>query len=231
LSTRFPPSRFATPKPVPKPKQDNAMWRIPEWFNRLSPEVCENLKGYHSELLKFTKKINLISMATVRESDKVHLGDCILAAEIILRQPLGRKVFDIGSGNGLPGLILALLDPSREYVLVESDERKCEFMKHSAHILKLRNVIVSNSRIEDLVGLDMESAVSRGFASITKTLLICNRLFKEGGVFYHLKGSNWSGEVSDIPSQVFSSWKPDLVAEYSLPASGIRRAVVSTQKL
>ena len=51
---------------------------------------------------------------------------------------LPAKIFDIGSGNGFPGLLMAILDPGHEYNLVESDARKCEFLKHCYHRLELK---------------------------------------------------------------------------------------------
>lgn len=192
--------------------------------------MLDLLKAYHSELLKFNMRLNLISKTTERDADEQHFADCLLAVEIILRQNLPKKVFDIGSGNGLPGLIFGILDPSRQYNLVESDTRKAEFLKHVAATLKLSNVNVVVARFESLRPMGINCAVSRGFASISKTVLACNKIFEAGGRFYHMKGSGWSSEIADLPSQLISVWAPELVSEYALPVSQARRAVVSTQK-
>ena len=206
------------------------MWRVPEWFPTLSPNVLAQLKSYHGELLKFNARLNLISKNTERDADEQHFADCMRAVEIVLKQNVPGKVYDIGSGNGLPGLIFAIMDPTREYSLVESDSRKAEFLKHVADTLKLKNVKVVVARFESLKSLGITCAVSRGFANISKTVLTCNKLFDAGSKFYHLKGSGWSSEVAEIPSQLISVWSPELVGEYVLPVSQARRAVVGTQK-
>jgi 16S rRNA (guanine527-N7)-methyltransferase len=232
MTAKFPPPKPpASKKAEPDNKDGNALWRVAEWFPALSSEVLTSLKAYQLELLKFNIKLNLISRNTERESDELHFADCLLASQVLLKQKLGPRVFDIGSGNGFPGLLLAIVDPGREYVLVESDSRKCEFLKHAVHVLKLKNANVMNVRLESLMGSGLETAVSRGFASISKTVLACNKLFPLGGQFYHLKGNNWSSEIAELPSQLISVWRPQLVGEYTLPVSQARRAVVITQKI
>lgn len=230
MNSRFPPSRTTPGKKKTDSGSNNAVWRIPDWFADLSPAVLDRLRAYHGELLKFNLKLNLISRNTERDADEAHFADCILALRCIRSADLGTRIFDIGSGNGLPGIILGILEPAREVNLVESDSRKAEFLKHAIHILKLGNVSVMNVRFEALKSNAMQVGISRGFASVSKTCLACNKIFSVGGQFFHLKGNNWSSEIAEIPSQLISVWAPDLVGEYSLPVSQVRRAVVRTIK-
>lgn len=238
MSSRFPSSKAAIPpapakKPVVAPEHDpnNALWRLKEWFPDLDPQIHEMLKTFHGELIKFNLRLNLVARSTEREADEVHFADCLSACQLIGAAGLTQPVFDVGSGNGLPGIILGILNPKAQINLVESDSRKCEFLKHAIHILKLPSVQVMNVRLESLKGGDMGIGLSRGFATIAKTVLACNRIFVKGGKFYHLKGPSWSREIADIPSQLISVWSPELVGEYSLPVSQGRRAVVCTTKI
>lgn len=235
MSTRIPPNRFPTPKVQEPAKKDgtdpNAMWRIPEWFSEIEAPKLGLLKNYHSELLKFNLKVNLISRNTERDADEVHFADCILASKVLLAAGMPKRVHDIGSGNGLPGLVLAILDPTREYFLVESDGRKCEFLKHVITQLSIKNANVMNVRMESLSGEELSCAISRGFASISKTVLAFNKTFKKGSIFLHLKGNSWANEVAEIPSQVISHWMPKLIGDYTLPVSQVQRAVVATLKI
>lgn len=208
----------------------NALWRIPEWFSDLPAEVESKLRLYHAELLKFNGKLNLISRNTERDADEAHFADSILAFRALQGVDLGPQVYDLGSGNGLPGVLFAILDENREYVLIESDSRKVEFLKHVVYTLGLAKVNILNVRLEAIKGVPMQVGISRGFASISKTCLLCNKIFPVGGRFYHLKGNNWSSEIAEIPSQLISVWSPGLVGEYVLPVSQARRAVVCTTK-
>ncbi len=233
MSTRFPPARFPIAKQDKsnaEPKADNALWRIPQWFPQLDGVLAEQLRLYHSELLKFNVRLNLVSRSTEREADEIHFADCILAGLALSKVKLDKPVYDLGSGNGLPGLVMALMRPDSQFLLVESDSRKCEFLKHMIAVLNIRNCRVLNVRLETLKSSEMSLAMSRGFANISKTLLAVNKCFTKGGRFYHLKGSNWGTEIAAIPTQIISLWSPELVSEYSLPDTQARRSVVCTTK-
>lgn len=193
-------------KPASPP--DAILWRLAEWFPDLRATVIARLHSFQAELLKFNAKLNLVSRNTERESDEVHFADCICAAQLIGKEKVGQKVYDIGSGNGFPGLVMAILDEQVEYLMVESDARKAEFLKHAISTLGVKNAVVLNVRFENLGDVKIQTAVSRGFASIAKTVLTCNRLFAVSGRVYHLKGNSWSTELAEMPSQVLSVWAP-----------------------
>ncbi len=236
--SRFPPARFpvdkkkaeATEKALDK-EAGNALWRVPDWFKDVDAKLLSQYQIYHSELLKFNMRLNLISRGTERDADEVHFADCILASRILPRTTLGKEVYDLGSGNGLPGIVLALNYPETQFLLVEGDSRKCEFLKHIIHVLQIGNAKPMNVRLETLKNHSIEVAMSRGFASLSKSLLMVNRCFQKGGRFYHMKGGSWSSEIAEIPSQLISVWRPELVGEYSLPVSQARRAIICTTKV
>ena len=207
-------------------------WRISEWFPILDAKRLESLKRYHEELLKFNRTVNLISPKTIPFADVIHFADSILACEAIRKDaPDMKEISDLGSGNGFPGLVFAILYPEVKVILVDSDQRKCEFLKHMVSTLGLKNAEVNNTVIEKLAPNSLQYCMSRGFASISKAILITRRLVPKGGVFYHLKSESWAAEVGEIPTQLCSSWNPALVADYKLPVGTVRFAVVKTDKI
>jgi 16S rRNA (guanine527-N7)-methyltransferase len=211
--------------------QVQALWRIPKWFPKLSPDMQETLKKFHAELLNFNAKINLIGRGTERDADEAHFADAISGSELLLKHSKAETIYDIGSGNGLPGIAMAILDLHRKLILVEVDERKGEFLKQVIHRLGLKNVSVKIERFEKLPESSIEAAVSRGFASISRTLLMGNKQMAPKSSYYHMKTNNWSREIAEMPSQLCAIWSPELVGEYSLPDTQARRAVVVTKKL
>lgn len=212
-------------------KEGAIYWRVPEWFKDLKEAELVRFKFFHHELVRFNKSINLISAKSIFEADLVHFADCILASKLILENCKKKKIFDLGCGNGFPGLILSILDTEREYVLVESDTRKSEFLKHMINKFEFGNVSVQNMRIEDLPANSVECGVSRGFAQVAKALLTTRKIFKIGGHYYHIKGDHWTVELAGIPSQLCSSWEPALLSQYKLPIGGKIGAVVVTTKI
>jgi len=141
------------------------------------------------------------------------------------------EIYDVGSGNGFPGLVLAILWPSSKIHLVEIDQRKSEFLKHCISTLGLGNADVIIRGIETLPEKSIQFAVSRGFASLAKSILSTRKVFKKGGRYFHLKGEEWANEIGSIPSQLCTFWSPSLVSEYKLPVGEIKYAIVKTEKI
>ena len=210
----------------------SANWRLKTWFSDLDEKTHEQLKMYFIELQKFNKVVNLISSKTLIHADAIHFADSILASRIV-RKKANKSVYlyDLGSGNGFPGLVYGILYPDQKVILIDSDERKCEFLKHVADSLGLLNVVVQNKKIDLLPLNTIEQAICRGFAPLPKALLTLRKIVKKGGVVYHLKSEEWALEVSQIPTQLCSMWQPALELEYKLPIGDIKMFVVRTTKL
>ena len=205
-------------------------WRIATWFPDIKPETLERLRRYHSELLRFNQKLNLISANTERQMDLIHFSDCIFACQKIAKEKPGAILHDIGSGNGFPGVIAAILDPSRTVAMVERDLKKSEFLKFMVQLLGLKNATVMVQSAEDLEPASVQFAVSRGYASVPKAILALRKPFAVGGEYYHMKSESWLNEVSSIPPQLCSFWSPKLHFEYELPENGPSLCLILTKK-
>ncbi len=205
-------------------------WRIDQWFPDLDENSKKKLKTYHDELLKFNKTVNLIGVKTIPMADAIHFADSILASRVIAKDLKHDEVYDFGSGNGFPGIVLAILYPNKKFHLVDTDQRKAEFLKHIISTLGLKNADVFIRPVEAFPDGAIACAVTRGFASLSKALLMTRKIFPVGGVFYHLKGEEWATEISEIPIQLCSFWQPALLGEYKLPVGEIKFAVVKTEK-
>lgn len=213
-------------------KDTSPNWRLKVWFPDLSPFVHDQLKKYFSELMRFNKTINLISNKSEAYADAIHFADSILACKAVHKN-INKDVplYDLGSGNGFPGLIYAILYPEQSVVLVDSDQRKCEFLKHTINAMELKNATVKNFKIERMALDSIEQAICRGFAPLPKALLTLRKIVKGGGTIYHLKSEEWAIEVSQIPIQLCSIWQPKLVADYLLPVGDkIKMYIVRTDK-
>jgi len=206
-------------------------WRIDQWFPDLPGEIRSALKKYHDELLKFNKTVNLIGVKTIPMADAIHFADSILATRIMALDIKATEVYDFGSGNGFPGLIMAIMMPQTKFHLVDVDQRKCEFLKHMLSTLGLKNVNVITRQVETLPEGSVQCAVSRGFAPISRAILIGRRIFPVGGTYYHMKSEEWATEIAGIPTQLCSFWTPSLLGEYKLPIGEVRFAVVKTEKI
>jgi 16S rRNA (guanine527-N7)-methyltransferase len=206
-----------------------AQWRIHAWFPEVDDKTNDLLRAYWLELQKFNKVINLVSKKTILNADSIHFADSIMASRAVRKKVnINKYLFDLGSGNGFPGLVYAILYPDQQVVLMDSDERKCEFLKHVVDCLGLLNVIVQNKKIDFLPSDSIEQGMCRGFAPLPRALLMLRKIVSKGGAIYHLKSEEWVLETSKIPVQLCSIWKLSLEEEYILPVDGIKMYVAST---
>lgn len=214
-----------------KAEAASASWRLENWFPNLSSDVQSKFKKYNALLQKHNRALNLVSSKTLPLTDIIHFSDSILAIQILFDDnPKIDHLYDFGSGSGFPGIIAAVLYPKVKITLVEMDPKKCEFLKGCADELNLTNVNVMNTTIESMQLDSVKFAVTRGFANISKSMLITRKCVASKGVLYHMKNEQWGLEVGQIPTQLCSVWTPALVKEYKLPIGEVRFALLKTEK-
>jgi 16S rRNA (guanine527-N7)-methyltransferase len=206
-------------------------WRIPDWFPDLDESKQTLLKSLYDELNRYHLSLNLVSPRTMPAADAVHFADSILGSRLIYDSGLvGDEIYDIGSGNGFPGLVFAILYPQIKVVLVDVDVRKCEYLKATSYKLDLKNVQVMNIRADNLPSGSVKAGMSRGFANISKSVLMLRRVFMAKGNYFHFKSEEWSKEVAEMPTALCSYWLPELMGEYKLPILEVKFAIVKTQR-
>ena len=212
-------------------KEQQPNWRLKSWFPDLDESLHLKMRQYFIELQKFNKVINLVSSKSILHADAIHFADSIHAS-VLVRQKVNKNnyLYDIGSGNGFPGMIYAILYSDQRVILLDSDQRKCEFLKHVVEALGLSNVVVQNKKIEQCPLESIEQAICRGYSPLPKALLSLRKIVKRGGSVFHLKSAEWADEISQIPIQLCSTWQPVLEAEYSLPIGAVTMYIVRTTK-
>ncbi len=184
------------------------------------------MKLFNDELIRFNKTLSLVSSSTLVKIDRVHVADSILGWQIIKKDFKGSQLFDIGSGNGFPGIVIGLMEPGLQLTLVESDIRKAEYLKHTVDVCKLKNVKVVTQRLNTFRHGSVTTSVLRGFANIPKALLGFRKLVPKHGQIYHFKGPEWSTEVAALPQQLCSMWNNSYIGDYSIPESKIVHTIV-----
>ena len=163
--------------------------------------MLEAIQTYSKLILKFNPVLNLISPKDIANLQSKHISDSIESSRIfmdICDQSIEYSVFDLGSGNGTPGIVWAILNPHIQHSLVEIDQRKAEFLRHCSRELGLSNVQVIN---KDFKAVDYPSntvITARAFMNL-------NKLFSPGSIVlnfpcYLLKGSTWNTELDGIES-------------------------------
>src|SRR6185369_14073015 len=99
----------------------------------------------------------------------------------------GDTLADLGSGAGLPGIPLAILEPTREHVLIDSNGKKTRFLREAVRELKLTNVRVEQARVEDVRG-QFDCITARAFAALKDMLALGGHLLAPAGTWLAMKG-------------------------------------------
>ena len=166
----------------------------------VSRETLERLQIYADLLIKWQKTINLVSPATLPHLWVRHIAD---SAQVLDCAPEARVWLDIGSGGGFPGLVTAirLADrPDAKVHLVESDQRKCAFLREVARATGAP-AEVHVGRIETILpGLNIEvNAVSaRALAPLAQLVDYTKKLLEKGAIGVFLKGRDVDKELTSI---------------------------------
>ncbi|MCV3270014.1 16S rRNA (guanine(527)-N(7))-methyltransferase RsmG [Roseobacter sinensis] len=177
----------------------------------VSRETLERLGRYHDLLLKWSSRINLISKSSTFDVWNRHIWD---SAQVYRLADSKMRWADLGSGGGLPGVVLAILTkenaPDTTFTLVESDVRKATFLRTVIRELDL-NATVIVSRIEAATPLDAQVLTARALADLSDLLSFAQRHLSPDGQALFLKGETWEKEVETARE----SWSFELAAHKS----------------
>lgn len=159
----------------------------------VSRETAERFDRYAQLLKKWQAKINLVSDGTLEDMWRRHFLDSAQMAAHIGAAP--KRIVDLGSGAGFPGVVLAML--GHDVTLIESDSRKAVFMREVSRETQTPLRVI-NSRIEAAhVEEPADLITCRAFATITSVLNLSCRFLKEDGRFLLLKGETWESELKN----------------------------------
>lgn len=153
------------------------------------------------ELERWAAKVNLTAIRNLDEMVSGHLLDS-LAVRPQLR---GSEIIDIGTGAGFPGLPLAIAEPAKQFVLLDSNGKKIAFVQHMVTLLGLKNVTATRSRAEDYApGRTFDTVIARALATIPKIIDVGGHLVGEKGIVLALKGKYPAAELEQtqaLPGQ------------------------------
>jgi len=210
----------------------NYNWRLRTWYPELNTETHVLLESFFNELLLKNKTITMIPSKLVPNADLFYFADSISSGKIV-REKLNKNIelYCFGGSVGFPGLVYGILFQDQKVVLLEADERKFKFLEATISKLGLKNVSALNKKVETLPTDYITQAFCRDYMPLPRSLLNLRKIVRKGGVIFHLKSDEWSLELSEIPSQLCSSWSPGLESKYAIPGSDARLFVVRTDKI
>ncbi len=155
----------------------------------------ETLVKFIQLIEKWNKTYNLTAVRNREEMARLHILDSLTVLPYIH----GNRVADIGTGAGLPGIPLAIFLPNVEFILIDSNSKKTRFVQQAILELKLKNVTVLHSRVENVQPDKLFSTVTmRAFASLQDIMRLTEHLITPSGILLAMKGQRPDQKEIDV---------------------------------
>lgn len=190
----------------------------------LSDAQIEQMIAYLALLAKWNSVYNLTSVRDPNEMVKQHLLDSLSAAHAFKD---AKNVLDVGSGGGLPGMILAITYPAIRISMIDTVNKKTAFLAQAKTELGLANVTVHTGRVEQLqVEQKFDVITSRAFSELCNFVNWSGHLLAEGGQFIAMKGIAPNEEIERLPA----GWRVAAIEPLSVPGLDVARHLIMIKK-
>ena len=189
-----------------------------------TPGQISSLNHFLRLLEKWNRAFNLSGVRDTNEMVTRHLLDSLTALPYLH----GISIVDVGSGAGLPGVPLAIIESRRRFTLVDSGGKKIRFLRHALGELALTNVSLVHQRVEDYSPVEaFDTVICRAFTSLSSFVRRCGRLSASGGRLVAMKGRAPADELAELPPD----WQATQVIAVAVPGlAGQRHIVVLERK-
>jgi 16S rRNA (guanine527-N7)-methyltransferase len=197
---------------------------IAEMGLNVSPAQQEQLMDYLALMFKWNSVYNLTSLRDPMQMVTHHLLDSLAAVPAFAA---ARNVLDVGSGGGLPGIVLAIVRPDMKVSMIDTVHKKTAFLTQVKAELGLANVTVYTARVEQLQVSDKFDVItSRAFADLSDFVNWSSHLLAEQGRYIALKGVAPQEEQQRLPA----AWRVSGVQPLQVPKLGAERHLVFIEK-
>jgi 16S rRNA (guanine527-N7)-methyltransferase len=190
----------------------------------VSPAQQEKLLDYLALMFKWNSVYNLTSLRDPMQMVTHHLLDSLAAVPAFAQ---AHNVLDVGSGGGLPGIVLAIVRPDMKVSMIDTVHKKTAFLTQVKAELGLSNVTVYTARVEQLQVSDKFDVItSRAFADLSDFVNWSSHLLADGGRYIALKGVAPKDEQERLPAE----WQVTGVEPLQVPRLGAERHLVHIQR-
>ncbi|HZE90422.1 MAG TPA: 16S rRNA (guanine(527)-N(7))-methyltransferase RsmG [Rhizobacter sp.] len=169
----------------------------------LTDGQCDRLLAYQTLILKWNRVYNLTAVRDPGDVLTHHLLDSLALLPPLRRQRReSARLLDVGSGAGLPGVVLAVMEPALQVTCVDSVGKKASFIRQAAADLRLPNLFAEHARVEALALPPFDVIAARAFASLTDFTQLTRSLLAAGGIWMAMKGKAPVEELAALPDDI-----------------------------
>lgn len=175
-------------------------------------DAISSLVTFAIMMHKWNKTYNLTAIKTVKAILTQHILDSLSIIASLDKYFANRRVeqpiiVDVGSGGGLPGVVLAIVRPNYKVICVDAVEKKISFIRASASQLKIKNLIAVHARIETLDAMQADVVISRAFASLSNFFEMTKHHIRTRGALIAMKSKRVNEELSEMKPSSLGRFK------------------------
>ena len=185
------------------------------------------LLEYLAQMQRWNRTYNLTAIRDPEQMLAQHLFDSLSVVNPLVRKVDSAdtaKLYDIGSGGGLPGVVLAIMRPAWQVSCVDAVEKKMAFVRQMSGVLSLPNLSAKHARVEDLMPADCDIVISRAFASLNDFASLAGHHVSNDGTLVAMKGKLPEDEIQVLHQQ--GAWQVENVQPLQVPQLNAQRCLV-----
>ena len=195
-------------------------------------EMLRRYRVYYEYLEEINQVMNLTAISGEKDVAELHFLDC--AALLTMQSFTGKKVIDVGTGAGFPGLALKIACPELELTLLDSLDKRVNFLKNTCEKLGFEDVNCIHARAEEIPeGLrqGFDFAVSRAVARLNLLCELCLPYVKKGGMFIAMKGPELDAELEEAKRAIRTlGGVVEKKLDYTIPGTDVTHCAVLIRK-
>lgn len=198
---------------------------------QIAPAQTDQLLTYLTQMQRWNRTYNLTAIRDPEQMLVQHLFDSLSVVEPLARlkaTTAATKVYDIGSGGGLPGVVLAITLPAWQVSCVDAVEKKMAFVRQMSGVLSLPNLRAVHARVEDLAPAQCDIVISRAFASLNDFATLAGRHVRNDGTLVAMKGKVPDDEIHALHEQ--GEWQVEDIQALQVPQLQAQRCLIRMRR-
>jgi len=185
----------------------------------------EQLELFYKLLLEWNSKINLTRITEKEEVYLKHFYDSLTITKVANLNDIN-TLCDVGTGAGFPGIVLKIVYPHLNVTLIDSLQKRVNYLNEIIKILKLNNIEAIHTRGEDYKEKTFDLVTSRAVANIEKLVKYTMHLVNKNGIFVAMKGDISKELTKDVENKLKAKYKIIEIKEFLLPKEESKRSLV-----